>query len=195
MSPTKQARGDSGKERKLHRWQNGEKTLGETRLSRGASSPPARRISSLFQLQQSQSVSGPLLPGVFPRWLSRWRGPHWRSVSGAHLCVLDSADGQGCRGCLQVLILHLWQTLVKSVKSLMVGFLWGPRRGCHRLFSGVRSSQSFKGWIQTEACVIPSYHGMLIPWQKHRNSKTISVAVVPSRNNPDEIISITQAKA
>ncbi len=42
------------------------KTLGETRLSRGASSPPARRISSLFQLQQSQSVSGPLVPGVFP---------------------------------------------------------------------------------------------------------------------------------
>ncbi len=32
--------------------------------------------------------------------------------------------------------------------------LGGPRRGCHRLFSGVRSSQSFKGWIQTEACVI-----------------------------------------
>ncbi len=61
------------------------------------------------------SVSGPLVPGVFPRWMSRWRGPHWRSVSGAHLCVLDSADVQGCRGCLQVLILHLWQTLVKSV--------------------------------------------------------------------------------
>ncbi len=81
----------------------------------GGSSPPARRISSLFQLQQSQSVSGPLVPGVFPRWMSRWRGPHWRSVSGTHLCVLDSADGQGCRGCLQVLILHLWQTLVKSV--------------------------------------------------------------------------------
>ncbi len=35
--------------------------------------------------------------------------------------------------------------------------------------------RSIKGWIQTEACVIPSYHGML---------KTISVAVVPSRNNP-----------
>ncbi len=30
MSPTKQARGDSGKERKLHQWQNGEKTLGES---------------------------------------------------------------------------------------------------------------------------------------------------------------------
>ncbi len=92
------------------------KTLGETRLSRGGSSPPARRISSLFQLQQS--VSGPLVPGVFPRWMSRWRGPHWRSVSGAHLCVLDCADVQGCRGCrgcLQVLILYLWQTLVKSV--------------------------------------------------------------------------------
>ncbi len=27
--------------------------------------------------------------------------------------------------------------------------------------------RSFKGWIQTEACVIPSYHGMLI--QKQRN--------------------------
>ncbi len=64
------------------------------------------------------SVSDPLVPGVFPRWMSRWRGPHWRSVSGAHLCVLDSTDGQGCRGCrgcLQELILHLWQTLVKSV--------------------------------------------------------------------------------
>ncbi len=34
VSPTKQARGDSGKEPKLHWWQNGEKTLGETRLSR-----------------------------------------------------------------------------------------------------------------------------------------------------------------
>ncbi len=33
----------------------------------------------------------------------------------SHLCVLDSADGQGCIGFLQVLILHLWQTLVKSV--------------------------------------------------------------------------------
>ncbi len=50
---------------------NGEKTLGETRLSRRASSPLARRTSSLFQLQQSQSVSGPLVPVVFPRWMSR----------------------------------------------------------------------------------------------------------------------------
>ncbi len=38
---------------------------------------------------------------------------------------------------------------------------------------GIISSQvfghlrSFKGWIQTEACVIPSYHKMLI--QKQRN--------------------------
>ncbi len=43
---------------------------------------------------------------------------------------------------------------------------------------GIISSQvfghlrSFKGWIQTEACVIPSYHGMLIPWQKQRNKET-----------------------
>ncbi len=94
------------------------KNLGRNQAQSGASSPPARWISSLFQLQQSQSVSGPLVPGVFPRWMSRWRGSHWRSVSGAHLCVLDSTDIQGCRacrGCLQVLILHLWQTLVKSV--------------------------------------------------------------------------------
>ncbi len=70
------------------------KPLGETRLSRGASSPLASRTSSLFQLQQSQIVRAPLIPGVFSRWMSRWRGPHWASVSGAHLCVLDSADVQ-----------------------------------------------------------------------------------------------------
>ncbi len=40
MCPTKQA---SGKEPKLHRWQNG-----EINLSRGSSSPLARRTSSLF---------------------------------------------------------------------------------------------------------------------------------------------------
>ncbi len=130
MSPTEQARG-TAQGTKLHRWQNGEKTLGETRLSRGGSSPPARRISSLFQLQQSQSVSGPLVPGVFPRWMSRWRGPHWRSVSGAHLCVLDSADGQGCRGCLQVLI----QNLVKSKWWLADD--WLPLRSSERLSSSL----------------------------------------------------------
>ncbi len=83
------------------------KTLGETRLSRGASSPLARQTSCLFQLQQSQIVRAPLVPVVFSRWLSRWRGPHWGSVSGAHLGVLVSADVQSCRGCLQVLIHHL----------------------------------------------------------------------------------------
>ncbi len=36
MSTTKQARGDSGKEPKLHRVQNGEKTLEKNRLSRGS---------------------------------------------------------------------------------------------------------------------------------------------------------------
>ncbi len=35
--------------------------------------------------------------------------------------------------------------------------------------------RSFKGWIQTEACVILSYHGMLT--EKQRD--IISVAVVP----------------
>ncbi len=42
------------------------KTLGETRLSRGASSPPAKRTSNLFQLQQNQIVSGLLVSGSFP---------------------------------------------------------------------------------------------------------------------------------
>ncbi len=56
VSPTKQARGDNSKEPKLHRWQNGEKNIGETRLSRGDSSPLARQSSSLFQLQQSRIV-------------------------------------------------------------------------------------------------------------------------------------------
>ncbi len=74
------------------------KTLGEIRLSRGASSPLARRTSSLFQLQQSQIVRVPLVPVVFSQWLSRCRGPHWGSVSGAHLGVPVSADVQSCRG-------------------------------------------------------------------------------------------------
>ncbi len=76
------------------------KTLGETRLSWGASSPLARWTSSLFQLQKSQSVRAPLVPVVFSRWLSRWRGPDWRSVSGAHLGALVSTDIQSWRGSL-----------------------------------------------------------------------------------------------
>ncbi len=47
MPPTKQARGDSGKEPKFIGDRNGEKTLGETRLSQGASSPLARRNQQL----------------------------------------------------------------------------------------------------------------------------------------------------
>ncbi len=35
------------------------------------------------------------------------KSPHWRSVSGAHLSVLVSADVQGSRGHLYVLIHHL----------------------------------------------------------------------------------------
>ncbi len=41
------------------------KTLGEIRLSQGASSPLSRQISSLFQLQQSQSVKAGS-SGLFP---------------------------------------------------------------------------------------------------------------------------------
>ncbi len=99
VSPTKQARGDSGKEPKLHWWQNGEKkTLGETRLSRGAISPLARRHSSSITTAAKSDWRAQLVPEVFSWWLSRWRGPHWGSVSGAHLGVLVSADVQGCRG-------------------------------------------------------------------------------------------------
>ncbi len=32
-------------------------------------------------------VRSKLVPEVFSRWLSRWRGSHWGSVSGAHLGV------------------------------------------------------------------------------------------------------------
>ncbi len=37
--------------------------------------------------------------------------------------------------------------------------------------------RSFKGWIQTEACVIPNYPMA----ETEKQIKTISVAVVPSR--------------
>ncbi len=39
VSPTKQARGDSGKEPKLHRWQNGEKNLGRNQAQSGGQFP------------------------------------------------------------------------------------------------------------------------------------------------------------
>ncbi len=42
------------------------KTLGETRLSRRANSPLARRTSSLVQLQQSQSKGSTGSSGLFP---------------------------------------------------------------------------------------------------------------------------------
>ncbi len=50
MSPTEQARGDSGKEPKLPLRQSGEKTLGETRLSQGASSPLAQILLFIYCL-------------------------------------------------------------------------------------------------------------------------------------------------
>ncbi len=43
--------------------------------------------------------------------------------------------------------------------DLSLGLISEVLGGCHRLFSGARSSLSFKGRIQTEACVIPNYHG------------------------------------
>ncbi len=93
-----------------------EKTLGETRLSRGGSSPPARRISSLFQLQQSQSVSGPLVPGVFPRWMSRWRG------SSLEICLWGSSR-RGCHRLFSVCVYKWHSSLCRHSKSLK-----GPER-------------------------------------------------------------------
>ncbi len=52
----------------------------------------------------------------------------------------------------------------------------GPPRD--RLFSGVHL-RSFKGWIQTEACVIIV---TTVNPKTEKQIKTISVAVGPSRN-------------
>ncbi len=57
-----------------------------------------------------------------------------------------------------IYIFNLWKHLVILYYSLRVGII------CSQVFGHLGS---FKGWIQTEACVIPSYHEMLI--QKQRN--------------------------
>ncbi len=44
-------------------------------------------------------------------------------------------------------------------------FLWGVGIISSQVFGHLRS---FKGWIQTEVCVIPSYHGMLIQKQRKK---------------------------
>ncbi len=88
----------AARNQKLHWWQNGEKTLGENQLSRGAISPLARRHSSSIPTAAKSDWRAQLVPEVLSWWLSRWWGPHWGSVSGAHLGVLVSADVQGCRG-------------------------------------------------------------------------------------------------
>ncbi len=49
-----------------------------------------------------------------------------------------------------------------------------PLRSSEGLASSLRS---FKGWIQTEACIIPSYRGR----NRETNRDIISVAVVPSK--------------
>ncbi len=67
-----------------------------------------------------------------------------------------------------------------SVCCLRVGILWvlwGVGIVSSQVFGHLRS---FKGWIQTEACVIPSYHGMLIR-NRETNRDIISVAVVPPK--------------
>ncbi len=51
-----------------------------------------------FQLLQSQTGGLNWFPRSFPDGCLGDGGPHWGSVSGAHLGVLVSADVQGCRG-------------------------------------------------------------------------------------------------
>ncbi len=70
MSPTKQARGDSGKQPKLHRWQNGEKNLGRNQAQSGGHFSSGQTTAVQFQLLQSQIVRAQLVPVVFSRWLS-----------------------------------------------------------------------------------------------------------------------------
>ncbi len=78
---------------------------------------------------------------------------------------------------------NLWQNLV--VLYVVWGLassedLWGVGIISSQVFGHLRS---FKGWIQTEACVIPSY--------RETNRDIISVAVVPSKQ---KIICSTKAK-
>ncbi len=51
-----------------------------------------------FQLLQSQIGGLNWFPRSCPDGCLGDGGPHWGSVSGAHLGVLVSADVQGCRG-------------------------------------------------------------------------------------------------
>ncbi len=68
VSPTKQARGDSGKEPKLPSvTERRKKTLGETRLSRGGISPLARRPSSSIPTAAKLDCKGSTgSSGLFP---------------------------------------------------------------------------------------------------------------------------------
>ncbi len=66
-------------------------------------------------------------------------------------------------------IFNLWKHLVILYYSLRFGII------CSQVFGHLGS---FKGWIQTEASVIPSYHG--ISRNRETNRDIISIAVVPS---------------
>ncbi len=68
--------------------------------------------------------------------------------------------------CRNLIYFYLMAKFGNSVCCLRVGILWGVGIISSQVFGHLRS---FKGWIQTEACVIPSNHGMSIPWQKQRN--------------------------
>ncbi len=100
-SPTKQARGDSGKKRKTPSVTEWRKNLGRKNQAQSGGQFPLRPDESVVcsNCSKVQNFKWSTGSRVFSWWLSRWRVPHWASVSGAHLCVLDSADGQGCRGC------------------------------------------------------------------------------------------------
>ncbi len=161
--PPKQARGDSGKERN---------SIGDRMEQKPWEKPgsvggqfPSGQTNQFCSNCSKVSVSGPLVPGVFPRWMSRWRGPHWRSVSGAHLCVLDPLTVRAVEvvsRCWSSIYGRLWLSQYNRWWLASSEVLRGVVIVSSQVFGHLRS---FKGWIQTEACVIPRYHGMLIDWQ------------------------------
>ncbi len=105
---------------------------------------------------------------VFSRWLSRWRGPHWRSVSGAHLGALVSADIQSCRAdppsdldtdsiC--------WLQWSSGLDKDRIGWLQWPRNKKEYLIDSLNEISIFKKTgQQKEAWSAPKFLGKWVQW-------------------------------
>ncbi len=70
-----------------------------------------------------------------------------------------------CRNLIYLTYGNIWLILYTVWWMASSEVLWGVVIVSSQVFGHLRS---FKGWIQTEAFVIPSYDDMLIPWQKQR---------------------------